>query len=198
MLSGYSRKIDSNVSALTIDARKILKNFESQTTEAENLPLLTRIIATKCFSQELGIQYEVWLDSQQHDIIDAELREITDEDKEIILKFVPYNKIKVLNDGVNYSLNSDFTIEEDELLVLLQNTLVLNGHTLHIKGSVVLAGRSTICNGYISIESCNISKNVFIAMSRYINGNQLSVQEPQIYFNAVNIKTIDDGSSTTF
>lgn len=199
MLSGYSRKIDSNVSALTIDARKILKkNFEPQTDETENLPLSTRIITTKCFSKELGILYEVWLDSQRHNIIDIETHEISDEIKEKFPVFASYNKLKILDADTNYSLNSDFSVEEDELLMFSQNTLVLNGHTLHIKGSVFLTGRSIICNGYISIESCNISRDVFIIEKRYINNNLLFVQEPQIYFNAVNIKTIDDGSSTTF
>ena len=198
MLSGYSRRIDSNVSSLTIDARKILRNFESQTKEVENLPLLTQIITTKCFSQELGIQYEVWLDSQLHDIVNIESREVKDIHKEKYSILITYNKMKILDNNVNYSLNSDFTIEEDEILILQQNTLVLNGHTLHIKGGVLLTGRSTICNGYISIETCNSSRDVFIAQKRFINNNPLFKQEPQIYFNAVNIKSIDDGSSTTF
>lgn len=198
MLSGYTRKIDSNVSALTIDARKILINIEEQLKEKENLPLSTRIIINKCFSQELGIQYEDWLDSQQNDILVVKSRVISDEDIEKYPLFVSYNKMKTLDNDVNYSLSSDFTVEEDEILILQQNTLVLNGYTLHIKGSVLLTGKSTICNGYISIETCDSSRDVFITQERFINNNSLFKQDPQVYFNAVNIKTIDDGSSTTF
>lgn len=200
MLSGYSRKIDNNTSSVTIDARKLFKAI-SEDNENENvidLPHSTQIINMKKFFSEFGVLYNIYFDAQKHDLSYVENRVLQKDEKNKYDWLQKYEKIIFCPYGNNYCLNSDFTIEKDTILVLSQNNLVLNGHTLHIKGHVVLQGRTTICNGHFSIETCDVTQDVFSTRMYYINNNPLFDQEAQIEFNAVDIDCIDDGSSTTF
>lgn len=200
MLSGYSRKIDSNVSALTIDARKILRNLEEhqQKETEEDIPKLLQIKIKKGYASEFGIRYDMWSRAQQNDIMTVESTIISDELRERYPSLLPYNRMKILKPDVNYSLNSEFVIEEDEILIFQQNTLVLNAHELRIKGGVLLHGKSTICNGVIVIETSDGSRDVFTTREIILNQEPLIIQKPEIQFNAVLIRTIDDGSSITF
>ena len=200
MLSGYSRKIDNNTSSVTIDARKLFRAI-SEDNENENvmdLPLSTQIINMKKYFSEFGMLYNDYLDAQEHDLSRVEIHTLTQSEKINMIGLQKYEKIILCPYSTNYCLNSDFTIEKDTILFLPQTNLVLNGHTLHIKGHVVLQGRTLICNGYLSIETCDSTQDVFSTRMYYINNNSSFEQEAQIEFNAVNIDCIDDGSSTTF
>lgn len=200
MLSGYSRKIDNNTSSVTIDARKLFKAI-SEDNENENvidLPHSSQIINMKKFFSEFGILYNDYLDAQEHDLSHIEIHTLPESEKNKYDWLQKYEKIILCPYGNKYCLNSDFTIEKDTILFLTQTNLVLNGHTLHIKGHIVLQGRTTICNGHLSIESCYAIQDVFSTRICYVNNNPSFEQEAQIEFNAVNINCIDDGSSTTF
>lgn len=216
MLSGYSRKIDNHTSAVTIDARKIMKTIEdSQQSEHEILPHQTQLIVSKQYFTEFGLLHEQYLNAQEHNIILTNSKEVSEDGTNIILTdilsekitieknadnahYTKFKNIRFLDYSKEYCLESDFTVDEDELLVLQQNVLVLNGHTLHIKGAVDLHGKCVICNGHISVETCDSTKDVFSTRIYYINGNPLYEQEAQVEFNCVDVKCIDDGSSTTF
>lgn len=184
MLSGIINKINNTTSSITINANSLIKPKETMTTIQTNveLPLNIKLASTHDYCSEFGITYSDYIKSKTNPI-----NNLTATNNKIELG---YNKI--------YSLNSDFTIASGNILVLKRTILVLNGYTLHIRGQVEMSGPCTICNGFISVETTDINKDVFVVKPLFVRENQMIPDSGFINFNGIYVECVDDGAHDSF